>query len=51
MWNGCSEMRERRRKKRGEILNVDGRERNKNVIFGKAVGQMNHKDSKFTIKM
>jgi hypothetical protein len=26
MWNGCSEMRERRRKKRGEILNVDGRE-------------------------
>jgi hypothetical protein len=28
MWNGCSEMRERERerKKRGEILNEDGRE-------------------------
>jgi hypothetical protein len=26
MWNGCSEMRERVRKKRGEILNEDGRE-------------------------
>jgi hypothetical protein len=26
MWNGCSEMRERERKERGEILNEDGRE-------------------------
>jgi hypothetical protein len=26
MWNGCSEMRGRVRKKRGEILNEDGRE-------------------------
>jgi hypothetical protein len=26
MWNGCSEMRERERKGRGEILNEDGRE-------------------------
>jgi hypothetical protein len=26
MWNGCSEMRERGRKKRGKILNEDGRE-------------------------
>jgi hypothetical protein len=26
MWNGCSEMRERERKERGEILNKDGRE-------------------------
>jgi hypothetical protein len=26
MWNGCSEMRERERKKRGEIQNEDGRE-------------------------
>jgi hypothetical protein len=26
MWNGCSEMRERERKERGEILNGDGRE-------------------------
>jgi hypothetical protein len=26
MWNGYSEMRERERKKRGEILNEDGRE-------------------------
>jgi hypothetical protein len=26
MWNGCSEMRERKRKERGEILNEDGRE-------------------------
>jgi hypothetical protein len=25
-WNGCSEMRERERKERGEILNEDGRE-------------------------
>jgi hypothetical protein len=27
MWNGCSEMRERERKERGEILNEGGRER------------------------
>jgi hypothetical protein len=26
MWNGCSEIRERERKERGEILNEDGRE-------------------------
>jgi hypothetical protein len=26
MWNGCSEMRERERKERGEILNEDGRD-------------------------
>jgi hypothetical protein len=26
MWNGCSEMRERESKERGEILNEDGRE-------------------------
>jgi hypothetical protein len=26
MWNGCSEMRERERKERGEILNEDGQE-------------------------
>jgi hypothetical protein len=26
MWNGCSEMRERERKERGEILNENGRE-------------------------
>jgi hypothetical protein len=26
MWNGCSEMRERERKERREILNEDGRE-------------------------
>jgi hypothetical protein len=26
MWNGCSEMRERERKERGEIPNEDGRE-------------------------
>jgi hypothetical protein len=26
MWNGCSEMRERERKERGELLNEDGRE-------------------------
>jgi hypothetical protein len=26
MWNGCSEMRERERKERGEIQNEDGRE-------------------------
>jgi hypothetical protein len=26
MWNGCSEMREKERKERGEILNEDGRE-------------------------
>jgi hypothetical protein len=26
MWNGFSEMRERERKERGEILNEDGRE-------------------------
>jgi hypothetical protein len=26
MWNGCSEMRERERKERGEMLNEDGRE-------------------------
>jgi hypothetical protein len=26
MWNGCSEMRERERKERGEILNEDRRE-------------------------
>jgi hypothetical protein len=26
MWNGCSEMRERGIKERGEILNEDGRE-------------------------
>jgi hypothetical protein len=26
MWNGCSEMRERERKQRGEIRNDDGRE-------------------------
>jgi hypothetical protein len=26
MWNGCSEMNERMRKKRGEILNEDGKE-------------------------
>jgi hypothetical protein len=26
MWNGCSEIREREGKKRGEILNEDGRE-------------------------
>jgi hypothetical protein len=26
MWNGCSEMRERERKERGEILNEGGRE-------------------------
>jgi hypothetical protein len=26
MWNGCSEMRKRERKKRGEIQNEDGRE-------------------------
>jgi hypothetical protein len=26
MWNGCSEMRERKRKERGEIQNEDGRE-------------------------
>jgi hypothetical protein len=26
MQNGCSEMRERKRKERGEILNEDGRE-------------------------
>jgi hypothetical protein len=25
MWNACSEMRERERKERGEILNEDGR--------------------------
>jgi hypothetical protein len=25
MWNGCSEMRERERKERGEIPNEDGR--------------------------
>jgi hypothetical protein len=26
MWNGCSEMRERERKERGEIQNEDGKE-------------------------
>jgi hypothetical protein len=26
MWNGCSEIRGRERKARGEILNEDGRE-------------------------
>jgi hypothetical protein len=26
MWNGCSEIRERERKERGEILNEDARE-------------------------
>jgi predicted lipid-binding transport protein (Tim44 family) len=26
MWNGCSKMRERERKERGEVLNEDGRE-------------------------
>jgi hypothetical protein len=26
MWNGCSEMKERERKERGEILNEHGRE-------------------------
>jgi hypothetical protein len=26
MWNGCSEIRQREGKKRGEILNEDGRE-------------------------
>jgi hypothetical protein len=26
MWNRCSEMRERKRKERGEILREDGRE-------------------------
>jgi hypothetical protein len=26
MWNGCSEIRERESKERGEILNEDGRE-------------------------
>jgi hypothetical protein len=26
MWNGCSEMRERERRERGEILNEDGQE-------------------------
>jgi hypothetical protein len=26
MWNGCSEMRDKERKERGEILNGDGRE-------------------------
>jgi hypothetical protein len=26
MWNGCSEMREKESKERGEILNEDGRE-------------------------
>jgi hypothetical protein len=26
MWNGCSEMRERKTKERGEIQNEDGRE-------------------------
>jgi hypothetical protein len=26
MWNGCSEMREKERKERGEILNEDVRE-------------------------
>jgi hypothetical protein len=26
MWNGCSKMREREKKERGEILNEDGRE-------------------------
>jgi hypothetical protein len=26
MWNECNEMRERERKKRGKILNEDGRE-------------------------
>jgi hypothetical protein len=26
MWNGCSEMRERQRKERGETLDEDGRE-------------------------
>jgi hypothetical protein len=26
MWNGCSKMREKKRKERGEILNEDGRE-------------------------
>jgi hypothetical protein len=26
MWSGCGEMRERERKKRGEILNEDGKE-------------------------
>jgi hypothetical protein len=25
MWNGCSEMREKERKERGEILNENGR--------------------------
>jgi hypothetical protein len=27
IWNGCSEMRERERKERGEILSEDGRDR------------------------
>jgi hypothetical protein len=26
IWNGCSEMRERERKERGEIQNEDGKE-------------------------
>jgi hypothetical protein len=33
-WNGCSEMRERERKERGEIQKKKGMgDRNKNVIF------------------
>jgi hypothetical protein len=31
MWNGCSKIRERERKERGEILNGDGREMMKEI--------------------